>query len=151
MAKRRQEKRHARSASCLPFTDRPLTGVSGIHCSKRRARVRMVSGDPNRVVSERKLLTAIPLPVPIISCTHLSHVAVAADLTSAPTYLNVQPPELSMTRDQATQAILEAKSRKGLTFEALARAVGRHKVWVTSALLGQATMSAEEAHKATEM
>src|SRR5205807_9637717 len=55
-----------------------------------------------------------------------------------------------MTRDQATQAILEAKSRKGLTFEALARAVGRHKVWVASALLGQSTMSAEEAQRATE-
>jgi cyanate lyase len=55
-----------------------------------------------------------------------------------------------MTRNEATQLILDAKSRKGLTFDAIARAVGRHKVWVTSALLGQATMSAEEAKKATE-
>jgi cyanate lyase len=53
-----------------------------------------------------------------------------------------------MTRSEATEKILDAKRKKGLTFEALARAVGRHKVWVTSALMGQATMSAEEAEKA---
>src|SRR5947209_9453592 len=53
-----------------------------------------------------------------------------------------------MTRAEATEKILEAKRQKGLTFEAIARAVGRHKVWVTSALLGQSTMSAEEAQKA---
>ncbi|HKI35755.1 MAG TPA: cyanase [Gemmataceae bacterium] len=53
-----------------------------------------------------------------------------------------------MTRDDATVRILEAKKQKGLSFEAIAKAVGRHKVWVASALLGQATMSAEEAHKA---
>ena len=55
-----------------------------------------------------------------------------------------------MTREQATEAILAARQKRGLTFEAIARAVGRHKVWVTSALLGQATMSAEEATKAVE-
>ena len=53
-----------------------------------------------------------------------------------------------MKRAEATEKILEAKRQKGLTFEAIARAVGRHKVWVTSALLGQSTMSAEEAQKA---
>ena len=53
-----------------------------------------------------------------------------------------------MTRTDATQAILERKRQKGLTFEAIAKAVGRHKVWVTAALMGQATMSAEEAQKA---
>src|SRR5438045_2139470 len=52
------------------------------------------------------------------------------------------------SRAQATEKILAAKKAKGLTFEAIAKAVGRHKVWVTSALLGQATMSAEEAQKA---
>jgi cyanate lyase len=55
-----------------------------------------------------------------------------------------------MTRDEATDLILDAKKRKGLTFEAIARAVGRHTVWTTSALLGQATMSADEARKAVE-
>jgi cyanate lyase len=55
---------------------------------------------------------------------------------------------MGMTRDEATALIVEARKRKGLTYEALARAVGRHKVWVTSALLGQQSMSAEEAQKA---
>jgi cyanate lyase len=52
-----------------------------------------------------------------------------------------------MTRTEATDRILAAKKQKGLTFETIAKAVGRHKVWVTAALLGQATMSAEEAQK----
>jgi cyanate lyase len=56
--------------------------------------------------------------------------------------------EGEMTRAEATQRILAAKKQKGLTFEAIAAAVGRHKVWVTAALLGQATMSKEEAQKA---
>jgi cyanate lyase len=58
---------------------------------------------------------------------------------------------LFMTRTEATEKILAAKAQKGLTFEAIARAVGRHKVWVTSALLGQGTMSAEEAQKAVAL
>src|SRR5262245_45327718 len=41
-----------------------------------------------------------------------------------------------MTREQATEAIVAAKQKKGLTFEAIAKAVGRHKVWVTAALFG---------------
>ena len=53
-----------------------------------------------------------------------------------------------LTRVQATERILAAKKEKGLTFEAIAKAVGQHKVWTTSALMGQATMSAEEARKA---
>jgi cyanate lyase len=53
-----------------------------------------------------------------------------------------------MIRTEATERILAAKAEKGLTFEAIAKAVGRHKVWVTSALLGQSPMSAEEAQKA---
>jgi cyanate lyase len=53
-----------------------------------------------------------------------------------------------MTRSEATERILEAKSKKGLTYEEIAKAVGRHKVWVTAALHGQAAMSAEEAQKA---
>ena len=53
-----------------------------------------------------------------------------------------------MNRAEATERILAAKRHKNLTFEAIAKAVGRHKVWVTAALFGQATMSAEEAHQA---
>jgi cyanate lyase len=55
-----------------------------------------------------------------------------------------------MTRAQATEAILAARLKKQLSFEEIARAVGRHKVWVTAALMGQATMSAEEAAKVVQ-
>ncbi|MBA3425186.1 MAG: cyanase, partial [Rubrobacter sp.] len=50
-----------------------------------------------------------------------------------------------MTREEATRKILEAKKAKGLTFETIANKVGRHKVWTTSALMGQQPMSADEA------
>ena len=50
-----------------------------------------------------------------------------------------------MTREEATDLILEAKDEKGLTFEAIAAKVGRHKVWTAAALFGQHPMSAEEA------
>jgi cyanate lyase len=56
-----------------------------------------------------------------------------------------------ITRQQATERILEAKKVKNLTFETIAAAVGRHKVWVTAALLGQATMSKEEATRVAEV
>jgi cyanate lyase len=56
-----------------------------------------------------------------------------------------------LTRQQATERILEAKNAKNLTWDAIAQAVGRHKVWVTAALLGQATMSKEEAGRAREV
>jgi cyanate lyase len=56
-----------------------------------------------------------------------------------------------ITRAEASEQILAAKQAKGLTFEAIAEAVGRHKVWVTAALMGQATMSAEEAHAAVQI
>src|SRR5436853_6760599 len=54
-----------------------------------------------------------------------------------------------MEREEATRKILEAKRERGLTFEAIAHEVGRHKEWTTAALHGQATMSAEEAERAT--
>jgi cyanate lyase len=53
-----------------------------------------------------------------------------------------------MMREMATQEILDAKQAKQITFAEIAQAVGRHPVWVTSALLGQATMTADEAEKA---
>ena len=52
---------------------------------------------------------------------------------------------------QATEKILAAKKAKSLTFAAIAEAVGRHKVWVTAALMGQATMSADEANAAARV
>jgi cyanate lyase len=56
-----------------------------------------------------------------------------------------------MNRKEATQSILAAKQQKGVSFEEIARAVGRHKVWTTSALLGQATMTKEESERAVEL
>ena len=56
-----------------------------------------------------------------------------------------------ISRAEATTQILTAKKSKGLTFEAIAAAVGRHQVWVTAALMGQATMSADEAMTAVRV
>ena len=55
-----------------------------------------------------------------------------------------------MNREEATEAILEAKQARGLSFQAIADAVGRDIVWTTAALLGQATMNQDEASEATE-
>jgi cyanate lyase len=56
-----------------------------------------------------------------------------------------------LSRKEATEKILAAKQEKKLTFEQIASAVGRHKVWVTAALFGQATMSATEAEAAAQL
>ena len=56
-----------------------------------------------------------------------------------------------ITREEATEHILNAKEQHNLSFEQIAAAVGRHTVWVTSALLGQQTMSKEEAEAATKI
>jgi len=55
-----------------------------------------------------------------------------------------------MTRDEATAAVRAAKEDSGLSWAALAEAVGRSPVWTTSALLGQAAMGPEEARRAAE-
>jgi cyanate lyase len=52
-----------------------------------------------------------------------------------------------MSRQEATDYLLAAKKAKGLTFEEISKAVGRDKVWVTAAIMGQATMSKDEAEK----
>ena len=56
-----------------------------------------------------------------------------------------------MIREEATEQILEAKKKKGLTFDAIAQKVGKHKVWTTAALLGQHPMSAEEADAVVDL
>jgi cyanate lyase len=56
-----------------------------------------------------------------------------------------------LTREQATELIVAAKKTKGLTWEQIAKEVGAHKVWVASALLGQNSMSAEQAEKAVKL
>jgi len=55
-----------------------------------------------------------------------------------------------MTRQEATEAIIAAKAAKGLTWEAIAQAVGGHPVFVTSALLGQNSLEPAQAAKAAE-
>ncbi len=50
-----------------------------------------------------------------------------------------------MTRLELIEAIITAKQAKGLTWAAIAEAVGKSEVWTTSALLGQQRMSATEA------
>ena len=56
-----------------------------------------------------------------------------------------------MIREEATEQILEAKKKKGLTFAVVAQKVGKHKVWTTAALLGQHPMSAEEADTVVDL
>ncbi len=56
-----------------------------------------------------------------------------------------------ISRQEATEHILRAKEEKKLTFEQIAARVGRHTVWVTSALMGQQSMSAAEAEAVTDI
>ncbi len=55
-----------------------------------------------------------------------------------------------MDRKLATEKILEAKAARGATFEQISEKVGKDKVWVTAALMGQATMSLDEAKAASD-
>lgn len=56
-----------------------------------------------------------------------------------------------LSRAEATELICETKRQQGLTWAEIATAVGRSKEWTTAALLGQASMSAEEAERACEV
>jgi cyanate lyase len=56
-----------------------------------------------------------------------------------------------MNRADCAEVILEAKRRKGLTFGELANKIGRHVVWTTAAIMGQATMDASEAGRMAEV
>jgi cyanate lyase len=56
-----------------------------------------------------------------------------------------------MNRSEATELILEARLARGLTYQAIAEAVGRDIVWTTAALHGQATMTEDEANRATSL
>ena len=56
-----------------------------------------------------------------------------------------------MTRDELTAQILAAKRRKGLTFAEIADRLGRDRVWVTAALLGQHPFDADGAGKLEEL
>ncbi len=50
-----------------------------------------------------------------------------------------------MTRDDVTALILSAKLAKGLTWAQLAEIIGHSKEWSTAALLGQMTLTEEQA------
>ena len=56
-----------------------------------------------------------------------------------------------MTRSECTEAIRAARLARGLTWRQIADAIGRHVVWTTAALLGQAAMDEAEAAKAAEL
>jgi len=56
-----------------------------------------------------------------------------------------------MTRDEVTQLILAGKRRKQLKWGKLAEATGQSKEWTAAALLGQMTLSAEQAAKVGAM
>jgi cyanate lyase len=55
------------------------------------------------------------------------------------------------TKDDATTQVRAAKARLGLTWDQLAKAVGRPVAWTTSALLGQQPMTEDEARAAASM
>jgi len=50
-----------------------------------------------------------------------------------------------MTRDEATQLILINKRRKQLKWNQLGEAIGQSKEWTTAALMGQMTLTEEQA------
>lgn len=56
-----------------------------------------------------------------------------------------------MNRSTLIETIVAAKLRKGLSWAEIAQAIGRSEVWTTAALLGQMSMSREEAQTAGEL
>mmetsp|Transcript_1832 Transcript_1832/g.2636 ORF Transcript_1832/g.2636 Transcript_1832/m.2636 type:complete len:172 (+) Transcript_1832:43-558(+) len=49
--------------------------------------------------------------------------------------------------DEATQLLLEAKKKSGLSFEQLGKSIGRSEVWVASLIYNEACADQEEAEK----
>jgi cyanate lyase len=56
-----------------------------------------------------------------------------------------------MNREDVTQLVLTSKRRRQLTWAQLAGATGQSKEWTTAALLGQMTLSAEQAVNVGEL
>lgn len=52
-----------------------------------------------------------------------------------------------MDRRHLTSILMDAKRNRAISFEEIAKAVGRHKVWTAAAMYGQATMATDEAKK----
>jgi len=59
--------------------------------------------------------------------------------------------ETFMTKEAATAHLLAAKKIKGLTFEEIGKSIAKDKVWVAAAIMGQASMSPEEAEKTVQI
>ena len=55
-----------------------------------------------------------------------------------------------MSRQEATEKLLDAKKKKGVTFEEIAAVVGGDKVWIASVMFGQNSMEAEQARNLAE-
>ena len=53
-----------------------------------------------------------------------------------------------ITRNEVTELVVARKLEKGLSWKALAEAVGQSTEWTTAALLGQMTMTREQAEAA---
>jgi cyanate lyase len=56
-----------------------------------------------------------------------------------------------MTRNEVTELIITQKLRKKLSWSQLAEAAGQSKEWTTAALLGQMTLSADQANSVGDM
>ena len=56
-----------------------------------------------------------------------------------------------MTRNDVTELVVANRIQKGLTWAEIAKAVGQSKEWTTAALLGQMTMTPEQAQAAAEI
>jgi cyanate lyase len=56
-----------------------------------------------------------------------------------------------MTKAESTELIVAAMENDGVTFADLAEQLGRPRIWVTAAVLGQHPFTSEEAEKLTSM
>jgi cyanate lyase len=60
-------------------------------------------------------------------------------------------PSAHLTRDDVTAAVLAAKRARRLTFTEIAEQLGKPKVWLTAALLGQHPFAPEDAARVGEL
>jgi cyanate lyase len=56
-----------------------------------------------------------------------------------------------MNRQDVTEAILNAKRKKGLTWAAIGKKIGQSKEWTTAAMLGQMTLTKAQADVAGKL
>jgi cyanate lyase len=56
-----------------------------------------------------------------------------------------------VNRTQVTELVVMARLRKGLTWAAVAKAIGQSKEWTTAALLGQMQLTKQQAQTAGEL